>query len=325
MTGPLLWDAGSLPQQIAARTARPRTTLERGQITDVDALGNVTVNLGGTDRAATLLAAVPVAVGDTVTVLRHGAETVVLPVVTSGLPTSGVVALVPANSYTIRVTTSIGAVDAQFPATYTPTVGDTVLLLWIGTQPLAVAQGKTGSPTPPAAPSRPPTPAPPPGVSTTRTDTFTGVSSGTWRSGGWRNDANGNVIQGTAPGVSGLNNGAWFYGGRIHSTLAGATVRSAKIWLSRTQGGNYGRQTVTIYRVVQDRRPAGNVTYDTSQSLLVSIDVGQHGWFDLPVALAQALVDSGGSLGVKASSPYVRLLGTGNTGQAGAVRINWSR
>lgn len=323
----LIRDAGSLPQQIAARTGRPRATLDRGQITAIDSLGNVTVNLGGIDRAATSMVAIPLAVGDTVRVLRQGSDTLIVgPAVTSTLPTRGTVALVPSNSYTIRVTTSIGAVDAQFPASYTPTVGDTVLLLWDGTTPVAVSQGKTGAPSSQPARTPPATPDPPPAAATSGTRTFTATGSGTWRAGeGWRRDNNGNVIQGTAPGVTGLNNGAWFYNGKIRSTLAGATVQSAKVWLGRVQGGNYGPQGVTIFRVTQARRPAGNVTYDASLSLLVNLDVGDRGWYPLPATMAQALVDSGGSLGVQATSPYVRLLGVPNTGRAGAVRITWSK
>lgn len=323
----LVRDGGSLPQQIIARTRKPSATFDRGQITAVDSLGNVTVNLGGIDRAATQMVALPLAVGDTVRVLRQGNETIILgPTVTTDLPTTGTVALVPANSYTVRVTTSIGAVDAQFPATYTPTVGDTVLIYWLGTTPVAVGQGKTGAPATVPARTPPPTPAPPPAKPTTGTSTFTATGSGTWRAGdGWRTDANGNVIQGTAPGYPGLNNGAWFYGGKVRSTLAGATVVSAQVWLGRVQGGNYGPQSITIYRVTQNRRPAGNVTYDGSRSVLVPLSIGDSGWHTLPRALAQDLVDSGGSLGVQANSPYVRLLGVGNRSSAGAVRITWSR
>jgi len=124
----------------------------------------------------------------------------------------------------------------------------------------------------------------------------------------------------------GLNDGAWFYNGRIRSSLAGVIVTAARIWLSRTGGGTSAAQTVHLFRVTNDKQPGGDVTFDGATTHDVSLAVGQSGWFALPVAFAQTLVDSGGSIGIKApSGPYVRLLGLKNSGQAATLQITWRR
>ena len=329
MTLPRVTDSGSLPQQIAAglgkaagRSARLRT----GRVVTVDTAGNVTVNVDGVDLTALSLPGTPLQPGDLVRVLQQGGTYQVLCLVFSQtLPTSGTVASVPAGSPTITVSTTIGSIGCQWLASYTPTVGDTVMIAWLGSTPLALGKLGATAPPPPTPPPPPPTPAPPPSTTSTGVTSFAAVSSGTYRS-GWLDNSitNGNVMQGDYG--YGPNDGAWFTGGKPHSTLAGATVTDCKIWLKRDYGGSYAAQTVHLERVSNNTRPSGALSFDSGHATdSIALAVGQYGWFDVPNSIAQALVDSGGSLGVTSADPYVRLFGTANDSRAGLLRITWKR
>ena len=326
MSAPRRVDGLSLAQSIAARTDRAGVPNARvGQVTGIDAsTGAVTVSVQGNDRTDYLYAASPLAVGDTVNILD---DVVLGPVVAKAPPIQGTVASVPTNSAAIIVTTSTGTVSAFFLAAYTPTVGDVVYLDWLGTQPIAIGKaGKTGTPPAPDPVSPPAPKPPPPQPPQLGSTTFAASSCGTYRVGdGWRDDANGDVIQGTSDGYPGLNSGAWFYGGRVKATLSGATVTGAQIWLGRTSGGTYAAQPVHVQRVGHDARPAGTLSF-TGSATDVAVAVGQTGWFTIPASLAQSLVDSGGSIGIQAASgPYARMFGLSKSGQAGALKISWRR
>lgn len=318
-------DSGSLAQQVAARTGRQWATATTGTVTGKDDTGSVSVNVGGLVRTGVLTVA-PVSVGDTVLVLSDAGRSYIAGVVSSVSTSSvGTVVAVPTDSYLLPVSTDTGTVSAQFVAAYTPTVGDTVFLAWLdGSAVIIGAQGKTGTPPPPAEPPPPPppVPSPPPTAPRTGTTRFTPSGDGTYRDGSWLSASitGGNVMQG-AYGSYGTNQGAWFYGGRIHSTLHGSTVTSARIYLLRENGGTYAAQAAHLQRVSDDSRPSGALSF-AAETHDVSLAVGDQGWYPLPTAFAQALVDSGGSIGVK-SDPYVRLAGLANSANAALVEISW--
>lgn len=316
-------DGGSLEQLIGQMVKDPPSFLA-AQVTAVDdSSGKVTVDLGGGDHSVSRLLSGPVTVGSTVLVVRDGNRLTVLgTITTTSRPVAGTVAAVPANSYTIVVTTSIGAVTAVFPASYNPSVGDQVLLIWQGSVAVAFHRGQNGSPSgalgfnvvfptaPPAATSDP----------SAGVNTFPAVSAATRRSGAWRNDVGGRVLAGALSGDP--NVGVWFTGSRPQATLPGVTVTSCAIWLARDTGGSAGPQTVHLYRTA-DPTPAGDPA-PVGDPADVSLDVGDAGWYDLPAALGQALVDTGGSvLATTDTGVYVRLFGLAQSGQAGALRLAW--
>lgn len=330
MSLPRVTDSGSLTQQISAdlgkavgRSAR----LRAGLVTAVDTSGNVTVNVDGANLANLSLPGVPLQAGDAVKVLSQGGTNYIVGLVVSQTrPTTGSVSSVPSGSSTIVVTTTLGALSCGWVAAYTPTVGDAVWIVWLGSTPVVLGkQGMTGAP-PAPTPAPAPAPAPPPpSTPTTGTTSFTCISSGTYRS-GWLDNSitDGNVMQGEYG--YGANDGAWFTGGKPHSTLAGATVTDCKIWLKRDQGGAYAAQTVHLSRVTNNTQPSGALTFDSGHATdSIALAVGQYGWFDVPNSIAQALVDSGGSLGVTSSDPYVRLYGRANDSRAGMLRISWRK
>lgn len=320
-------DSGSLAQQVARRAGQQGALLKTGLVTGVDTSGNVTVNIDGSPVTGLSLCGVPLQPGDAVKVIRQGGTYWVAGlVVAQDRPTVGTVASVPASSSTIVVATTLGALSCGWAAAYTPTVGDVVWIAWLGSTPVVVGkQGVTGAPPAPAlTPAPSPAPPPPPAV-TTGTTYFPCVGSGTYRSGWLSNSiSDGNVMQGDYG--YGPNDGAWFTGGRPHSSLAGATVTDCKIWLRRDYGGTYAAQTIHLIRVANNYQPGGALSFDSGHATdSIALAVGQSGWFDVPNSIAQALVDSGGSLGVTSADPYVRLYGRPNDTRAGQLRISWRR
>lgn len=292
---------------------------------DVDD-GTLTVNVAGLyydDLQVTDAGCSPTA-GDPVLLLRQGDWMVVIGAVTTWLPPHGTVTATGATTLDVSVP-GHGTVTLPFLKSYaSPTIGDAVAIAWHGTSRRGVIVGELS--TAPTSPSGSvPVPPAPPSTPVSGMTTFPARAVGTYRSGEWRTDDNGDVIQGTPPSGGGANEGAWFYGGSPRSTLAGATVTSASIYLGRTSGGVYAAQACHLQRVTDDNRPAGALTFVGSVDN-VSLTVGQEGWFPLATAIAQDIVTSGGSVGISApSGPYMRMYGLSKSGSAGALRIAWER
>lgn len=295
--------------------------LLQGIVTGVSSVsGYITVSVGGNaiPNVLTLTGYSP-NLGDPVALLRAGPFLLCLGGTGAPLPPKGTVTTVPVGSPTIEVTAAGQTHDLPFLSTYTPTVSDQVYLLWPGTAAAGLVLGEVGTTPAPPPPTAPP---PPPGGGSTGKTLFVATGVGTYRS-GWRSDDNGDVIQGTAPTFAGANEGAWFYSGHIRGTLAGATVTAAEIWLGRAEAGVYASQTANLQRVTSDTKPGGALTFTGSASG-VGLAAGQTGWFSIPTSLAQSLVDSGGSIGIK-GAPYMRMYGLSKSGSAGALRISWRR
>lgn len=288
--------------------------------------GTLTVNVGGLHYADLQVAdaACSPTAGDPVLLLRQGDWMVIVGAVTAWLPPHGTITSTGGSTLGVSVP-GHGTVSLPYLASYaSPTIGDAVAIAWHGTSRRGVIVGELStSPTSPTGDV--PTPAPPPPAPKTGTTTFPARSVGTYRSGQWRTDANGDVIQGTAPGYPGENEGAWFYHGAVRATLKGATVTSARIYLGRTSGGVYAAQNCRLHRVTNNSRPAGALTFSGSTDL-IGVAVGQAGWFTISTSIVQSLVDSGGSIGIRApSGPYMRMYGLSKSGSAGALRISWKR
>jgi hypothetical protein len=315
-----------LADEFARATAGGGCELLMGTVVTVDtATGALVVNIGGNTHAAALIADGGFAPypGAGCAVLRQGQVLVVIGLLHRYLPPYGTVAATGAQTLTVTVP-GVGNLALPYLGSYaSPTVGDLVSIMWGGSASTGVVVGELStSPTSPTKP--PPAPPPPPPPPITGVTTFPALSVGTYRS-GWRTDDNGDVIQGTAPGYSGINEGAWFYHGTVHATLSGATVTAAEIYLGRTSGGTYAAQNCHLYRVANDTRPAGALSFG-SGPFDAPVAVGQEGWFTFSTSIAQELVTSGGSVGIKApSGPYMRMYGLSKSGSAGALRITWSR
>jgi hypothetical protein len=309
----------TLADEIAGRVGSGVEVLT-GSIATVNAT-TVDIYLGGHLHAGKLLSCagyIPIA-GDPVLVLRQGARLDVVGPVTGPLPRVCTVTKVPGLIPTVIEVTVPGysTVELPFLGNYTPVVGDQVAVDWRGGIYSGLVLDTIGTTLPP--PVAVPPPPPPPTAPITGNHTFQAVDVGTYRS-GWRTDDNGDVIQGT---YGTANEGAWFYGGQPRGTLAGVTVTGLSIWLGRTSGGVYAAQNMHAYWVADNWQPGGALTWGAHYAD-VALSVGQEGWFGLPASLGQALVDSGGSIGIK-GAPYMRMYGLSKSGMAGAIRIDWRR
>jgi hypothetical protein len=242
------------------------------------------------------------------------------------LPSTAVVTAtsVAGKPYFVAVTDPLGqAWEVQCPASLVVAVDDEVGLEWgasTGRVTYMVAAA------PPAV--VPPTQAP----STQKSGslTFSAIDSGSWR-GGWRGDINGRVIQGDYGGY-GQNYGAWFYGGQAHQKIpAGAVATRATILLSRPNaGGTNAPVSIHLYHHTSDTRPASDVNRDAGPVDVSSPPRGGRSYVNLPLPIAQGLIDSGGGVGIRVASTspgtnadYAILAGLGEDAESGQITIDW--
>lgn len=323
------------------RVAAAPESVDTGTVTTAPVSGVCSVNCGGQDESALVPIDITVYQYDLVAVLRTGGRLVVvgrLPgsfvaPAPAGPPDIGTVTTVPVGSQTITVNATGGPYTIPFLASYAPVVGDRVVLMWGSTGGFVLGKfGATATPappppvvppTPPAAP--PPTQTPPPAKPKpkpkTGRATFTAQRAGSYRNGKWRTDSN--VVAQYDWGGYGNNNGAWFYGTTPKAKLSGATVTGCAVRVQRRSGGVWAAQTLHLYRHTSNTRPGGDVSRVAGPTD-ASIAIGQALWVPLPTAWGQAIVDSGGGLGIT-GSPYIVLAGTDEDPQSGLLRIDWTK
>lgn len=235
-------------------------------------------------------------------------------------PPTGTVATVPAGSPTITVTGSDGIVyTATITASYTPVVGDNVVLDWASSQPNVT--GKVTS-TAPVIP--PPTAvAPPPASSTTGSTPFPAADADTlWPAGGWGTWAGGGgrVYQGSYG--SGPVYGAWFYNGAT-AQLAGKTITRIQFMLGprRPVGSNNSPVTVHLYAHTSGSKPSGDVAR-TVGPFDVTAQPGQGlTSYDLDLSFASVL-QQGGGIAI-AGEPYAGFQGVREHPESGLLIIDW--
>lgn len=235
-------------------------------------------------------------------------------------PGQGTVQTVPASSPTITVTGSDGNVyTATFVASYTPVVGDPVILYWNAAVP-TVGGKITTTEAPPvtALPVTPPAAQPVTGSTpypASASDTY-------WASGGWGKWAGGggHVYQGNYG--SGPVYGAWFYSGST-AQLAGKTITRIGFRLGsrRPVGSSNSPVTVHVYAHTSANRPGGDVNrivgpYD------ITVQPGQGiTEYNLPLSFAAAL-QAGGGIAI-AGDPYAGFFGVSQP-ESGLLTIDWS-
>lgn len=323
MTG--LADRRALLNQRGASVA---PVVETALVTKTPAGGRVTVNSSGVDESVMLAQGVLLVRGDLALILRdQGRAWVVAKAGGQAHSLSGTVVTVPPGSGMITVDVAGTSHVLPFLASYTPTVtppGNAVAILW--TADGGIVLGSLGAtPAPPPAPTPAPSSTPPPTgappVTRGGVDTFPAVDSGQFRGGRWGAAGNRDVYQGNWG--YGANSGAWFYGsGPADWCGSGATVSACRIRIGRRSGGDHGAQVAHLYLHSSPTRPAGDVTR-TDGPTDVSIGIGETQWVSLPAAWGQAIVTSGGGIGVT-GAPYVVLNGVDSDREAGLLEITWS-
>lgn len=287
--------------------------------------GILSVYVNGSLVPAPWPAAYPPVAGDTVTVLIiDGSARVLGPTSTGARPLTGTVNG-SASGGKVPISTSAGVLFCRYVGTV-PATGSLVRLDWAATEPWIWPTAAAIVP-PPVTPPTPPAPPPPPDPGpTTGTLSLPAVASSTWRSdSGWGRW--GTALRQFRYGSEAESHGAWFYGSTARQ-LAGRTITAARIYLPAREGvGSYNAALAArLYRHTSDSQPAGDVSRvaGPESRTLAPIGNGATGWVDLPAAWGQAIVDSGGGVGIS-GSPYLGLVGVSADAQSGLIQLDWRR
>lgn len=290
------------------------------------------VTVGGKDQPASWPSGVYAAPGEALFIAQlvkpdAPTQNVVLARAGQDGPREGTVTTVPGGSDTVTVTAAGTDYTATFLASYTPTVGDRVRLLWQGRDVTVV--GKVGI-TPAAGGVAGTTAPPPPPASSGRFNATADDSATYWSGGGWDSIAGGRgaLYQGTVYGTSYAVAGSWFYGHKM-AELAGATIN--KLWIRiprRLTVGSYNAAIdIQLWAHTAPSRPGGDVTR-VAGPFTVSIPPGwnpgpDEGWVELPVSFAPVAI-AGGGISISGGS-YMGFVGKNTDQASGQLRTEWSR
>jgi hypothetical protein len=236
-------------------------------------------------------------------------------------PARGTVSVVPPSSATVSVVGEDGRTYlATFVTSYSPTVGDVVLLSWNASTPSI--QGKiAATPAPYQPPPPPPVPPPPPPVQTGRATYWASGSNTWWGPGGWGSWAGGRgrVYQGSYG--SGPVYGGWFYGGGP-TQLQGRSIDYVGFVLgNRISAGSYNSPvTVHFYATDAMHQPAG--LYSGVQGPIdVTVWPGQ-GLTEYNLTAFAGHLLNGGGIGIY-GDPYAGFLGRNEQADSGKLFMDW--
>lgn len=305
----------------------PDRTTTTYQGTMVNDFGVLRVNVNGNIIPARYADPLVLAAGDPVLVdisssrAGQGTAFVRTRLTAAPRPGQGKVLTVPASSPTITVTGSDGVVyPATFVASYTPVVGDAVILSWN-----AAVASVIGKITTTAAPPPPPPPIQaPPTAATTGSTPYPAVSSGTWvpTNGVWDSHAGGgsNVYQGS---YGATTYGAWFYAGST-AQQAGKTITRIRFVLGarRPVGNNNSPVLVHFYAHTSPNKPGGDVARTVGPYDVVAQPGQGPTQYDLPLSFAPVL-QAGGGIAI-AGDPYAGFLGVQAHPESGLLTLDWS-
>lgn len=337
---------------LAARTLAERASERVAVVTSTSPL-EVQFQ-GQTVAAVNGIPNLPLTVGDAVRVVRSGQQLVILGNA-SAYPTMGVVSAYAAGTANCSVVAGDDTFDAQTVGTWTPVVGDRVVLWWMG-NPAGNAYcfaAKRGAAV--ASPGNPPTapdlmnatsgadlPTPPPPVTGPQTVTllaqqtgcyyletaqsFIGDQGRYWLYSGYRGgEASGDPI-----------NAYWFYGDQT-SKIRGATVTKIEMWVQRMTGvGPSGTSPFHLVLHQSKTKPAtDNTFWDETREDYFTLKPGQSAWVTLPLGWGTKIA-AGTALGVGivtiyGTDVYKALIGIDHpdsakrNAQSGALRVTYTR
>lgn len=281
------------------------------------------VTVGGSVIPVRWAGPVVVEDGDTVLVQiasERGAQAtglVLQRVMETSVPQAGTVKSVPSGSQTITVTALwLGDIACAFVGG-APSVGDTVMLLWQGSTPVAIGKKST---TPTAGGGRDPGGSG--GGGQSGVTTVRAIDSATWddsRS-GWNSYYGANVWSGQW-GSYGPLHGAYFYGGGA-AGLAGRTIAGLRIRLgARRRAGNYNA-AASLALATHGSSTRGGAPTATGGSGLLSIPVNAGpGWYDLPADWGPRVAAGGGI--VFTGGDYLGINGIGEDPESGLLEFTW--
>jgi hypothetical protein len=260
--------------------------------------GGPVVTVGGSPIKARWLSGTVVNDGDTVLVQitndAGGQRTslVLGRVLDTPTPAVGTVTKTPSGAKTITVRAEwLGELEAAYLTTYTPAVGDQVMLIWHGSTPIAM--GKRSAP--PPAESQWPVP-----IAETRPGfiTIRAIDSATWdaRQGNtWDAYKGASVYQGTSD-TRPPYLGTWWYGHGA-AILAGRRVTSLRIRLARRKPQIGPASSAIEFRLAPHGlmdRASGRPTA-LADAVVATVPPNAGGtWHDLPTAWGPLLAAGGG-------------------------------
>lgn len=266
--------------------------------------GRARVRIGGSEILLPFVGVYPPLVGQVVQVeWRDGTGVVIGP--TEPRSSLGVVTAVAAPSVTIDVSGELFTM--RYLRSYTPAVGDNVVVMW--GEDGGVCLGTTDAPPPP------PRPAPLPDAPSDPVDRFDvtvrAENSGRYQSSWWGND----------PWASSSNRGIWVYGTRLRDALRGADgFNHLDIFLPLRQ--EVGACQIGI---AQHSAIPGGAPIITD---LVDLPLGRRGgWQPLPIGWAGTLALGDRGIGVIApgGAGYTIWSGTAADPASGQLRIRGIR
>ena len=226
---------------------------------------------------------------------------------TAGQPTCTV--SLYGNSYTV-----------QRASSYTPTVGDTVVVQTIAGQMYVFAPLTVYTPPPPPTPPAPP---PPPAAATTGTSTIPAGDSATWSNGyNWNSYYGQDVFQGNQ--YVPMSSGYWFYNGGTSGLASKTSITAIRFWCPpRKQAGSYNNTlNAHFYAHTSSYRPGGQPTNVVGPFDIAIPPYFGGGWVNLPLSFA-ATLQGGGGISI-AGDPYMGFVGVGGNGNSGALSVDWS-
>jgi hypothetical protein len=297
-----------------------------GVVVQMDVAGTLGVNVLGNVLPARWFDPVVVVVGDPVLVQisvgkNGGAEAIVRNRIASRpRPANGTVTATPGGGYVTILGANGVTYDAIYVASYTPTIGDTVILSWPASQPVVL--GHTTIPaTSPLYPS--PFAPPPPPPATTGATTYAATSSDTyWPGHGWSlwNSGNKGVFQGGTDQLT----GCWYYSGSI-GQLADRTIDRIQFQIGERLSvfGSDKQAVVHFYTHDDPSRPPGapviaNGPYDVVATIGQGLTT-----YDLPPAQFANALQGGGGIAIY-GSPYCGFKAVKDQPDSGKLIIDWS-
>ena len=272
----------------------PSISLPVAEFVDAGADGQVLVDFGEGPvpiLSAGLFEPLP---GESVRVLRSSAGTVLLG---PSAPRSSIGQVTATGSPALTVETSSGSIQLPYVETYTPGVGDVVLIDWAsgGVVVGEVTAAPAGSYTPP--------PSPEPEEQTVN---FRAFDSGSWQSRWWTNDV----------WVSINNTGCFFYRDIADTIPNGAEILSVEIYLLEFY--NEFPSSLARFGLHDLASKSGAPTISSA----VSVPAGS-GWRSLPKSFGDQL-KTGSARGVGASiNGYHKFRAVSSHPESGKLRIKW--
>lgn len=279
-------------------------------------------------------------VGDTAWGLRVGPRALILGPTTANEQTrpagSGTIASI--NGALLTVTVSGAAQSLPFLSSYSPTVADTVQIMWMETTPgswVGLVLGKTGTYTPPPPTQTGTTPQEVPDQPTVQVSPdlpnpliITPTAAAVWRGSGWRTDTS-TLYQGDWTG-RGDNATYMFYAGAF-ARLKGLTVTSSDLYLHAGPGGPSGATTARCQLHGASSKTATRpAVYESFNGPTLADNAA--GWAPVPAATIQLLA-AGSRQGVALTatgpadySAYLPLAPArvGGDPLQGSLRIYWT-